>query len=157
MWSGPKWSRVEWLEASASRHIAIDRYRHRHFAYWLILAHIRSHWLLAGWLGGSGLAGSAGWLKYPLWPPKSNYYIGFSWFFLKSLQKPYVFIRFRKLRNAGFHNIAPLSVRLQFWLLNVNFTRRFWGWHSKSMVIFSRAPAKDPPEPRHTPPILFHM
>ena len=66
-WSGVEWSGVEWLEASASRHIAINRdYRQRHFAYWLVLAHIRSHWLLAGWLGGSGLAGSAGWLKYPL-------------------------------------------------------------------------------------------
>ena len=43
--------------------------------------------------GGSGLAGSAGLLKYPLWRPKSNYYVCFSWFSPKTSKNqtfPYV-------------------------------------------------------------------
>ena len=107
--------------------------------------------------GGSRLAGSAGWLEYPFWPPKSKYYIGFSWFSFKNLQKPYVFNFFLKPKNAGFPIIAPLSVRLQFWLLNVNFTRCFWGPSPFSTRLRSGAPAKDLPEPRRTERILFHM
>ena len=107
--------------------------------------------------GGSRLAGSAGWLEYPFWLPKSKYYIGFSLFSSKNLQKPNVFIIFLKPQNAGFPIIAPLSVRLQFWLLNVNFTRCFWSPSPLSTRLRSGAPAPDPPEPWPTERILFHI
>ena len=76
-----------------------------------------SGWLQAGWLGR--LAG------IPVLNSKKQVLHRFFMVLPQKPPKPNVFIRFRKPQNAGFHNIAPLSVRLQFWLLNVNFTRCF--------------------------------
>ena len=119
-----------WLARPAGWNILFDfkkQVLHRFFMVFLQKL-LKTKRFHAFWeAGGSGLAGSAGCLEYPFWIPKSKYYMSFSWFYM------------------------------QFWILNVNFTRRFWWWHSKNMVISSRAPAKYPPKPQPPEPILFHI
>ena len=73
-----------------------------------IEAYIRSHWLLAGWLGGSGLAGSAAGQNIRFELQKQFLLL----FFLVFLQKPSKTIRFHAFFEASKCRISHYSATL---------------------------------------------